>query len=232
MTTVTRRKPQPTADDKFVASSLQFIVWARKNTRALVLGIGAVLILAAGVYYYIDYRSRIEEAASAQIQTIRFDLGVGNVSQTVESLQTYIARFGSTRYSTEARVLLAHALLIENRAAEAIAPAQEAAAKLGSDPLAARAAFLMAAAYEQVGDTSSAIQVYEEIGNRASLLPERVRGYDGAAVLLGAQGSKARALELYRQIIELTPEDSPRRAFYEMQAAEVAAEPIPRISTP
>lgn len=232
MTTITRRKPQPTADDKFVASSLQFLAWARENTRALVLGIGAVLVLAAGVYYYLDYRGRVEEAASTQIQTIRFDLGVGNVSQTVESLRTYIARFGSTRYGTEARVMLAHALLLENRAGEAIAPAQEAAAKLGSDPLAARAAFLMAAAYEQVSDTAAAIQVYEQIGDKASLLPERVRGYDGAAELLAAQGQKARAVELYRKIIELTPEDSPRRAFYEMQAAEVATEPIPRPSTP
>ncbi len=226
MTTATRPPQGPTADDKFVATSLQFLAWARNNTRALILGIAAIGLFAAGILYYLDYRQDVQDFASTNLQNLRFELNSGNTSQTIESLRIYIARFGSTRYGTEARVLLAHSLLLQNRAGEAIGPASEAAKNFGSDPLGVRAAFLLAAAQEQVGDTPAAIDVYVRIGNEARLTPERIRGYDAAAQLYAAGGDGARAAQVYGEILALLPEDSPGRAFYEMQAADVSAEAI------
>lgn len=226
MSTATRRRPDSSADDKFIITSLRLLGWARENTRALVLGLVAVGILAAGVIYYIDYRNRVEEVASTNLQNIRFELSSGNTSQTIESLRTYISRFGSTSYGNEARVLLAHSLLLENRPGEALEVAREASAEMGDDPLATRAGFLMGAAYEQVGDTASAIQVYEELGTKAKLNPEKIRAFETAAILQAALGNSQQALGLYERILSLIPEDSPLRGFYEMKAAEVATRPL------
>ena len=217
---------EQSSDDKFAVKSLQFIAWARQNTHALILGLAAIGILASGVVYYLSYRAQVDEAASANLQNVRFELAAGNTSQSIESLRTYLARFGSTRYGTEARILLAHALLLEGRAGEAIAPAREASAKLGKDPLAARSAFLLAAAYEQTGDTLAAIQAYTEIGRKADLAPERIRGYEDAALLSAARGERAEARALYNELLELIPEDNPSRGFYEMRAAEFGAQSL------
>lgn len=226
MSTATRRRPDSSADDKFVITSLRLLGWARENTRALVLALVAVGILAAGVVYYIDYRNRVEEVASTNLQNIRFELSSGNTSQTIESLRNYIGRFGSTSYGNEARILLAHSLLLENRPDEALEVAREASQDMGNDPLATRAGFLMGAAYEQIGDTASAVQVYEQLGRVAELSPEKIRAFETAAILEAARGNSQQAVALYERILSLIPEDSPQRAFYEMKAAEAAARPL------
>ena len=146
-------------------------------------------------------------------------------------MRNYVARFGSTSYGNEARVLLAHSLLLENRPGEALEVARQASQDLGDDPLATRAGLLMGAAYEQVGDTTSAVQVYQEVGRQAELNPEKIRAFETAAILEAARGNTQQALALYDRIITLIPEDSPRRGFYEMKAAEVATRPLTAANT-
>jgi tetratricopeptide (TPR) repeat protein len=120
-------------------------------------------------------------------------------------------------------VLLAQALLLKNRPGEAIEPARQAMEGLGSDVLSTRAGFLLAAAYEEVGDTAGAIEVYRELGDKLQLRVQRSRALEGAARLLAARGDAAAALAIYRQLAELTPQDAPARGYYEMQAAELRA---------
>jgi cytochrome c-type biogenesis protein CcmH/NrfG len=120
-------------------------------------------------------------------------------------------------------VLLAQALLFENRPGEAIEPARLAMEGLGSDVLSTRAGFLLAAAYEEVGDTAGAIEVYRELGEKLELRVQRSRALEGAARLLAARGDVAGAVAIYRQLTELTPQEVPARGYYQMQAAELRA---------
>ncbi|UCC72705.1 MAG: tetratricopeptide repeat protein [Gemmatimonadota bacterium] len=213
-------------EDKFVATVLRTWAWAQRNTRTLVVGIVAAAIIVFGVRYYVDYQARVREAASAQIRAIRFDSQTSNAAATVDRLQAFLIQFGSTPYSREARVLLAHALLLQNRAAEAIEPARQAADKVGSEPLSNRAAFLLAAAYEEVADTSAAIAAYEQVGLHSQLRLEKSQGLEGAARLRAAQGDHAGAAALYDQLIELFSESAQGRAFYELRAAEERAQAL------
>ena len=221
------RRPQASGDDQFVAGVFQIATWAQKNARGLVLAIVALAVLVGGLFYYLDYQRRVREAASTEIRAIRFALESGQSSQIEDRIGAFLAQFDGSDYAREARMLLAHSMLLQNRAAEAIAPARAAAeGRVGGDVVGTRAAFLLAAAYEEVGDLPSAISVYEEIGDRARLSLNKRRGLEGAARLKDVSGDSPGAAILYDQLVELVPEESPTRMFYEMKLAELQAAAI------
>ncbi len=213
-------------EDRFVASVLQFANWAQKNTRTLVILVAALAITVFGVRYYFSYQNQLREAASAEIRTIRYEMQAGQTSVALERLRTFLMQFDGTPYSREARVLLAHSLLLEDRAVEAIDPARRAADRVGRNPLSDRAAFLLAAAYEQLGETAQAIAVYEDLGLRARHRADRRRALEGAARLRAASGDLTGAAALYDQIQAALPEDAPVRYYYELRAAEARAQSI------
>jgi predicted negative regulator of RcsB-dependent stress response len=217
---------QYSQEDKFVASVLQFSSWAQRNTRTLVVAIVALMIVVFGVRYYFSYQTQLRNAASAEIRAIRFDLQVGQTSIVVDRLRTFLIQFDDTPYSREARVLLAHSLLLENRAVEAIDPARRAADKVGSNSLSDRAAFLLAAAYEEVGETAQAISVYEDVGRRSQHRADQSRGLEGAARLRTVSGDFDGAAALYQEILGLMPEGIPARTYYELRAAELNAQSL------
>lgn len=216
-------QPQHVGEDRFVAAILQLAAWAQKNSRALILALGAAAILIFGVKYFMDYRQRVREAATAELRNIRTQLQSGNPDQVVDQLRNFIIQFGDAPNAREARVLLAQSLLQVNRASEAIEPARRAMEGLGDDVLATRAAFLLCAAYEETGDTTAAIATYEDIGRSVDYRVQRTRALEAAARLNAARGDPARAVAIYEQLREMTPPEAPARAFYEMRAAELRA---------
>jgi len=214
-------EPQHIGEDRFVAAIMQAATWAQRNSRALILALGAAAILIFGVKYFMDYRQRVQAAASDQLRNIRTQLQTGNPDQVVDQLRNFLVQFGDAPNAKEARVLLAQSLLEVNRASEAIEPARRAMDGLGDDILSMRAAFLLGAAFEETGDTSAAIATYEDIGRSVDFRIQRTRGLEAAARLLAARGDLARAVEIYEQLREMTPSEAPARSFYEMRAAEL-----------
>jgi predicted negative regulator of RcsB-dependent stress response len=216
-------QPQTTGEDRFVAGTLRILAWAQRNTRALVLGIGAAAILIFAVKYYVDYRQRLNVAAASELRAIHNQLQMGNPDQVVDPLRAFLVQFSNTRYAREARVLLAHSLLLGNRASEAIEPARQAMDALEDDILSLRAGFLLGAAYEEAGDTAAAIGVYEQIGATVDFRVQRTRALESAARLHAARGDLDRAADVYDELSELTPPEAPARSFYQMRAAELRA---------
>ena len=217
-------EPQHVGEDRFIAAILQIAAWAQKNTRALVLAMGAAAILIFAVKYYVDYQRRVREAATTELRAIRNQLQTGNPDQVVDQLRNFLVQFGDAPNAREARVLLAQSLLLVNRAGEAIEPARQAMGGLGDDILSLRAAFLLGAAYEETADTAAAIGVYEQIGQSVDYRVQRTRGLEAAARLHAGKGNLARAVAIYEQLAELTPPQAPARSFYEMRAAELRSQ--------
>ncbi|UCF19539.1 MAG: tetratricopeptide repeat protein [Gemmatimonadota bacterium] len=214
-------------EDRFVASTFQVLNWAQKHTRALVVGAVALAIGLLAVRYYVDFQKQVREAASTEIRNVRAELLSGDASQVVDQLRAFLVQYEGSDYAQEARVLLAHSLLLSNRASEAIEPARQAMSDVGRDPLSTRAAFLLAAAFEEVGDTAGAIQTYERIGERERSRVLKTRGLEGAARLRAAFGDRTGAVALYHELAALTPEEeTARRMFYEMRAAELGAKAL------
>jgi predicted negative regulator of RcsB-dependent stress response len=211
----------PSGEDQFVTTTLQILAWAQKNTRALILGAGTLAIAIFAVKYYLDYQNTVQEAASSEIRTIRFQMQSGSSDQSIERLRTFMITYDGTVYAQEARILLAQSLLESGRTGEAIEPASQAISDLKDDVLSGRAAFLLAAAYEEVADTNSAIQTYERIGNDVQQRVQRSRALQAAARLREGSGDYAGAAAIYAQLLEFTPEDVPAHAFYRMRITEM-----------
>ena len=217
-------QPQPTGEDRFVQTTLELAAWAQRNTRTLILGLAAVVIVGFSVKYYIDYKHSIDEAASSELRSIRFETARIDPSAAADRLRAFIVRYEGSSYAREGHVLLAHSLLQSNRAAEAIDPAQRAIKDLDGDIISLRASFLLAAAYEEVGDTAAAISVYQEIGDHVEARIERSRALQSAARLMAASGNHLGAAELYDALAEFMPEEVPARGFFIMRAAEMRAQ--------
>lgn len=213
-------------EDQFVTTVLHLGEWARKNIRALMIGAVALGIVLFGVRYYLDYQRQVRETASAELRAIRSRLQAETSSESIERLRGFLVQFDGTEYATEARVLLAHTLLMANRPGEAIEAARAPAAELGEEPVANRAAFLLAAAYEEVGDTAAALDVYRQLGREVRARVQKSRALEGAARLEAARGNREAAGEIYDRLVELTPEETPARSFYRMRAAEMRAEEL------
>lgn len=220
------RKTQASGEDRFVETSLRLLGWARENSRTLILAGGALAVLAFAAKYYLDYREQIRNAAAGEMRSIRIQLNSGDPGPAVDQLRSFLVQFGSTPYAREARVLLAQSLLLQNRAREAIQPARSAAEDLGDDPLANRAALLLAAAYEEVGDTANAISTYQELGRRAEARMIKTRAWEGAARLAAARGDASTAVSMYDRLAELVPEGSAAHSLYRMRAEELRTEPL------
>jgi len=218
-------------EDRFVAGTLQLLAWAQRNTRALVLAVMAAAIVIFAVKYYLDYKTRVRQAAATEMVNIRFQLQSGTTDQAVEQLRAYLIQFSGTEYAQQAQVLLAHTLLQANRAAEAIEPARQAMGNLGDGILSLRAAFLAAAAYEEVGDTAAAIGVYRQIERGTDLRVQRSRALETIGELMAASGDAAGAASVYEELVEFAPENSPARPFYEMRAAEQRARAAGALAT-
>jgi predicted negative regulator of RcsB-dependent stress response len=217
-------QPQPTGEDRFVQSTFELAAWAQRNTRTLILGVAALVIVGFSVKYYLDYKHSIEETASSELRAIRFETASVDPSAAVDRLRAFIVRYEGSSYAREGRVLLAYSLLNSNRASEAIQPAQQAITDLDDDIISLRGAFLLAAAHEEVGDTAAAISVYQDIGNAVELRIEKSRALQSAARLLAASGNHLGAAELYEELAEYTPEEAPARGFFIMRAAEMRAQ--------
>lgn len=212
------------SEDQFITTVVRLAEWARRNGRALVIGGAALAIVVFGVRYYVNYQSQVRETASAELRAIRGQLRMGTANEVVERLRSFLVQFEGTEYAAEARVLLAHSLLLSNRPGEAIEAARPTASNLGSDHMANRAAFLLAAAYEEAGDTASALSVYAQLGDALEQRVQKSRALEAVARLEAARSNRAVAARTYERLVELTPESAPAHAFYEMRAAEMRAE--------
>ncbi len=213
-------------EDQFVTTVLQLGEWARQNVRALMIGAVALAIVVFGVRYYLDYQRQVRETASAELRAIRGQLRGETSTEAIERLRSFVVQFDDTEYAAEARVLLAHTLLMANRPGEAIEAARPPASEMGGEPVANRAAFLLAAAYEEVGDTTSALSVYRDLGRQVDARVQRSRALEAAARLEAARGNREAAAELYDRLVELTPEGTAAYGFYRMRAAEMRAEEL------
>jgi hypothetical protein len=56
-------QPQPTGEDRFVQSTFELAAWAQRNTRTLILGVAALVIVGFSVKYYLDRRGRVERTS-------------------------------------------------------------------------------------------------------------------------------------------------------------------------
>ena len=209
-------------DDVVVARAIEASSWARRNSRAIIVGLAVLALAGAAALYYMSYRAGLQERASRELLEVRQVAASGDIPNAVLQLDGFVDRFDGTAAANEARLLLAQLQLAQGNAPQAI----EAIEPLvdGRDPLmAASAGLLLAGAHEAAGQAEQAEQVYLRVAESAEMVFQQREALEDAARIRAANGDVPGAVELYDRLIAMVPEDSPERDVYEMRRAEITA---------
>ncbi len=207
-------------DDIFVARVLHVGKWAEANQQLLTVLIVVVAIFVAGLVYYRNYRSSLNQQAAQQLETVYQTISLQDAEGAINELVTFLERFGGTAYEGEARLVLGELYLRDGRSEQAQAVLQP----LGQSPrrpVELQGASLLAAAYEQVGRADEAERVYLAIANRSNLDFQVRNALSAAARIRRDRGDAPGAIELYQRALDGLDEDSPQRGLYEMRIAEI-----------
>jgi predicted negative regulator of RcsB-dependent stress response len=216
-----RRKPVEKHDeeDAFVEKVLEITAWSREHRQLIITAAILLVIGIASIAYYRNYRITVRTQAVNELEEIQQTLGLGDPESSIGRLNSYIARFGDSPYVLEARLVLGQVHLEADRPAEAIEALAPAVRDLG-EPVGLQAAFLLAAAYEQVGRAEDAEDLYLRVGDASSLDFQFESALDAAARIRAARGDHEGAAQLYRRILGTLEENDPVYGLYQMKLAE------------
>ncbi|HEV2129965.1 MAG TPA: tetratricopeptide repeat protein [Longimicrobiaceae bacterium] len=216
------RRPQGVtdADDVFIARTLQFSAWARRNARLVIAAAVIALVLIVGaVYYRWDQANRLERAAT-EFMFLEQTAASGNVALATRDIQQFIQRFDGTPYADEARVLLGQIHMQQGEPQQAVEALRDLPGRIRRSPVGVQGALLLGSAHAAAGDTAAAVATYTRVADEARLDFQREEALNSAALLREQAGDYTRAAELYRQLIGMTEEGSFERSLYEMRLAE------------
>jgi predicted negative regulator of RcsB-dependent stress response len=215
-------RPQTEPDDKFILAVERTTLWARQNSRQLLIGaIVLAIAVAAGVYYWQSQR-RVEAEAAARLTEIHQTVMTGNVPLAIRDIQTYLGTFGGTRAANEARLILADLLIAQERPAEAIAALGRLPRDL-DEPIGLAAAQLLGAAQEALGQHQDAVETYRRVSRNARFEFQRREALADAARVAMDSGQPDLALEFYDRLVDSVEEADPMRGYFEMWRAEARA---------
>lgn len=210
-------------EDAFVEKVVEVSNWAKRNSQALVIAGVAVVILVAGAMYVQRVRENRIQQAVAQLEQVQQAVAYGEREAAKASLNQYLATFEGTPYALEARLVLGQVYLEEGDAAAAVETLAPAVREMDSAPIGLQAAFLLAAAYEDMGRPEEAERTFLRIANTAEMTFQIREALAGAARIRAGQGNFAGAVELYEDVLRDMDENDQERSYWEMKLQEAAA---------
>jgi predicted negative regulator of RcsB-dependent stress response len=220
-----RRRPdekKEVVEDAFVDKTLEVVRWSKANAQILLLGAIVVVVVFAGLFYYRSYRASVREQAVAQLEQVQGIVAFGERETAKAELYQYLDRFEGTPYALEARLMLGQVLLETDAPEEAVEVLAPAVRVMDKEPLGIQAAFLMAAAYEELDRVDEAERVLLRIARAAELSFQVREALATAARLRTAAGNFAGAAQLFEEILGTLEENDPDRSYWEMRLAEVS----------
>jgi predicted negative regulator of RcsB-dependent stress response len=220
-----RRRPEEkkeVVEDAFVDKTLEVVRWSKANSQILLLGAIVLVVVFAGVFYYRSYRASVQEQAVAQLEQVHSIVSFGERESAKAELYQYLERFEGTSYALEARLMLGQVLLESDESEEAVEVLAPAVRVMERDPLGIQAAFLMAAAYEELDRIEEAERLLLRVARAAELSFQVREALSTAARLREGAGNFAGATQLYEQLLDTLEEGDPNRSYWEMRLAEVS----------
>jgi len=214
------KQSQGEPDDLFIARVLELRRWTQANQQVMtILGVLAV-IAVAGVIYYGNYRSSLNEQAAQQLELVHQSISIEDRRGAQDQLVTFLERYGGTVYEGEARLLLGELYLRNGEAQQAQAVLEPIGGRPRA-PIEIQAAMLLAKAYEQDERLAEAEATYLEVADRSELSFQIQEALSSAARIRAQRGDAAGAIALYRRALEGLEEGDPLRGHFEMRIAEI-----------
>ena len=209
-------------DDVFVARVLETSVWAKQNSRILVIGGIVAAVVIIGLFYFVTSRRAEHEQAAAQLTQVRSVALSGNSQLAIRELEQFLARFGGTPSADEARLMLGRAYVDAGQIQQARDAVEPLAGNLRSG-LGMNAALLMATIHEMAQEPHRAQEIYLRIADDGRFLFQRQDALDNAARLSLQRGDAAGAADLYQRLLDITPSSNTERPVFELRLGEALA---------
>lgn len=218
-----KRSSSVHTEDRVMERVVEIAAWMEHHRRASLIGFLALAAAVVAAYFYIDYRSKLMETASARLQEIRLVASGADLEAVRGELRTYIEQFGRTPYGGEARLALADLELRRDSLASAIRVLEPVADLRSGLPTAVAAAGMIAAAYEQDGKADRALEWWRRIEDAARFAYQRHAAMAERARILTAQGRYDEAIALYETLSAQTAGEEGAERFYRVRLGEVLA---------
>jgi predicted negative regulator of RcsB-dependent stress response len=218
-----KRPEQLDTEDHVTERVLEAAAWAENHRRAVIAGGIALVLVVAAAFYYQDYRNKLSERASVRLQEIQITAQAADVGTVRSELRVFIDQYSSTPYADQARIALGDLELRRDSLGLAIHALEPVADRGTSGPLSFTAMKMIAAAYEQGGDTDRAIEWYERLSSDALFDYQRHFAMTEQARIHTVAGRYSDAEALYEHLVAEVEDDPASQEVYAVRLGEVRA---------
>ena len=208
-------------EDHVTERVLEAAAWAETHRRAVTAGGIALVLVVAAAFYYQDYRSKLAERASVRLQEIQITAQAADIETVRSELRIFIDQYSSTPYVEQARIALGDLELRRDSLGLAIRALEPVAERGASNPLSFTAMKMIAAAYEQGGDTDRALDWYRRLSSEARFDYQRHFAMAEQARIHTVAGRYSNAAAVYEQLVAEVEEDPASQRVYAARLGEV-----------
>jgi TolA-binding protein len=177
----------------------KLLEWLNANQRKVIVVLSAIVIVAAGVWFLLEYGSRRERAAQRELEQARFASQSGNLPLAATDLSRLIGNYGGTTAASEATILLAQVRLLQGEPSLAVDELRVALPEI--DPqFEAGAYHLLGTALENLGNMREAAEAYENAANASWYGLVSAQYLNDAARAFSLAGDTTAAIQTYRRV--------------------------------
>ncbi|MGH2671090.1 MAG: hypothetical protein ACRDH5_18595 [bacterium] len=196
--------------------------WYKDRTRQLAIAVGAVVVVALGMWLVVSSGRRKEAFAQRMLSQAIATADRGNYGQASAELQRVVQTYRGTEAAGEAVLALNWVRLNNNQGAIA---AQDLRAFVATNPpprLASGASALLAAAEENAGRFAEAGAAYESAAKASDMANLQAAHLVDAGRAYRIAGKREDAIRVYRNVVEQHAE-TPSFAEAQVRLAELTA---------
>jgi TolA-binding protein len=199
----------------------RLLEWLKANQRSVVVVLSAVVIVAAGAWFLIEYGSRRELAAQRELEQARFATQSGNLPLAATDLSRLIGNYSGTTAASEAAILLAQVRLLQGEPSLAVEELRVALTEI--DPqFEAGAYHLLGTALENLGNMREAAEAYENAARTSWYGLVSAQYLNDAARAQSLAGDTSAAIQTYRRVSD-EYSDAPSATEAEVRLGEILA---------
>ncbi len=162
---------------------------------------GAVAIVAGGVWFWMSARERRENFAERALQGARTSAEAGNLPLATSDLARLVSTYGGTRAAQEATLLLAQVRLVQNQAPLAVTDLTRFVASGPREEFRGPANGLLGNALEETGQFPEASKAYQAAASATPYNGIKAQYLLDAARTAQVAGDTAGAAKIYERVV-------------------------------
>jgi tetratricopeptide (TPR) repeat protein len=195
-------------EDPLVTAAFRAREFWDAHGQKILIGIGAVVVLAVLGYMILRARGQAEERASGDLFRAEISIQQADYPSAIQVLTQLIESAPDTRASRRAMALLGDSYAAQQKPRDAATWYRKALDKAGKDPiLRLSAARGLAASLENAGQFAEAAAAYGEVVRAVKTDNDRGRAMYAQARCLLAAGQRQKAIQILRAVNALPAAD-------------------------